>query len=383
MICTVPLPDAFRGDYTFGIQALLALFQTSSKFTTDVNACRVHVLPEKNPWTPGISDGVSIHTWLEESYPPFANASNMFVHFSFCDLVTDCDYLPRPFAALPPSLSPVSPSRRYTYVAWNGRADGYDSGQEHCEGCMQRGKDVVVPTGRNACGPLCGGTLDDLRRFTVWDADQQLETHVLSAYTYVKRWPTRDWHVFFSGQVHPLRMVGDADPMNDPSGRGEFYRLYNNRSDWSVTQSYDWEHNVAVKPMKHTMLEMMRNSTFCYSPLGRIGGDTDRYIAAIMTGCIPIMLSAVYVGGARQPYVLPFEDVLDWNKFAVIVDAADIPLLPELLESVDIVSKRAHMAHVWRRMLWTKHYGSHIGESGDKDAFDTLLDVLHKRVHSM
>ena len=377
-LCIVPLPDAYMGPpWTFGIYALLPLFRKHKAFTENVTHCNVHILPEHNPWETGVRDGLTLHNWLQASYPPFNDTQNVFLHFSFCDLVSDCAYLPQPFQILPPSLNPASPHRRYTYVAWNGRGDGHDSNQNACDGCMQRGKDIVVATGQNACGPLCGGNMQDLKRFAVWNGESH-ET-LLAALKDVKHWPPRRYEMFWAGQVAPARMQGSADPSDDPSGRGQFWRLFQDRTGWSVTQTYDWKHDKPLIHMEHTVLEMMRNATFCFSPLGRVGGDHDRYIPAILTGCIPVVLSSVTVGGVRQPYVQPFEDVLDWHKFAVVVDARDIPRLPDVLAAVDVASKRAHMAHVWRKMLWTKYYGSYLGETGDGDAFDTLVEVLLKR----
>jgi len=37
---------------------------------------------------------------------------------------------------------------------------------------------------------------------------------------------------------------------------------------------------------------------------------------------------------------------------------------PEILAKVDIASKRAHVALRWRRLLYTKQYGSYLGEDG-------------------
>ena len=37
------------------------------------------------------------------------------------------------------------------------------------------------------------------------------------------------------------------------------------------------------------------------------------------------------------------------------------------------------MIDIWESLLYTTHYGSYLGESGNRDAFHTLLKVLADR----
>eukprot|EP00966_Prymnesium_polylepis_P072157 1675762-Prymnesium_polylepis.1 len=56
-----------------------------------------------------------------------------------------------------------------------------------------------------------------------------------------------------------------------------------------------------------------------------------------------------------------------------------MPRLPSILAAADVERLRAAMSTVRRRLLWTQLYGTcHLqpGEGGDKDAFDTLMEVL-------
>ncbi len=56
-----------------------------------------------------------------------------------------------------------------------------------------------------------------------------------------------------------------------------------------------------------------QDADFCYSPMGQNGGDTDRYVAAIMFGCIPVMLNSSHWRIA-VPHALPLEEVLHWER---------------------------------------------------------------------
>ena len=40
------------------------------------------------------------------------------------------------------------------------------------------------------------------------------------------------------------------------------------------------------------------------------------------------------------------------------------------------------MAAVWRRLLWTRLSGSYLGEDATSDAFETLMEVLRRRLAS-
>ena len=58
-----------------------------------------------------------------------------------------------------------------------------------------------------------------------------------------------------------------------------------------------------------------QESEFCYSPRGGSGGDTDRYMAALMFGCIPVMLSS---GIHNEPMYFPFDEVIPWQVQCII-----------------------------------------------------------------
>ncbi len=47
--------------------------------------------------------------------------------------------------------------------------------------------------------------------------------------------------------------------------------------------------------------------------MGQNGGDTDRYVAALMFGCVPVMLNSSY-HTAAVPHALPLEELLRWER---------------------------------------------------------------------
>lgn len=365
---SIPVVAAFSR-WTFANLVVLPWFRRTQYYTDDPVKAHYHIIPQHSTFN-ATYDLVSVFTWLKHNYAPWNDSTTEFVFFNFCDVLTDCHYFHVPFNTLPDEFNPASRYRRYMLVGWNGLSDGFDSGMDHCGNCFQAGRDVQLPTAENACGPLCGSDLATLRKFAVWGA--QSPTRLLAAYRHVKSWQPRPHKVFWAGRVTGKNTADDV------SGRTWFLQLYAQKPDWFVRATYNYSTD-SHQPLDTSVLEMMRNSTFCYSPLGGLGGDTDRYLPALLTGCIPVMLRTVHSEGHVKRLMFPFQERLDWDSFAVVVDYADIPYLDAILGNVDIPSKRAHVHNVWRHLLYTGAYQSYFGETDADDVLHTLAALLMHR----
>lgn len=85
---------------------------------------------------------------------------------------------------------------------------------------------------------------------------------------------------------------------------------------------------------------------------------------AVMMGCIPVIIS--------QVQELGFEELVDWDSFAVWVRPADISKLDKILRSFsndELRRRRLAMKRVWRA-LWYADEGL---------AYESILKALYSR----
>ncbi|XWS49712.1 hypothetical protein CRYUN_Cryun12cG0026800 [Craigia yunnanensis] len=80
-----------------------------------------------------------------------------------------------------------------------------------------------------------------------------------------------------------------------------------------------------------TYIQHMKSSKYCICPMG-YEVNSPRIVEAIYYECVPVIIA--------DNFVLPFNEVLDWNAFSVTVAEKDIPKLKEIL-----------LAIPWRRYL--------------------------------
>lgn len=128
--------------------------------------------------------------------------------------------------------------------------------------------------------------------------------------------------------------------------------------------------------------EAMSDAEFCYSPLGGAGGDTDRYVAAMLFGCVPVLLNTSHSRHFRVPHALPFEEVIPWHTFATLADNYNLDTLERQLHCLlpHVPDLRRGMQRWLPNLLWSSIYQPYINESGNDDAFETLMRVLASRV---
>ncbi|MBN3325627.1 EXT1 protein, partial [Atractosteus spatula] len=87
--------------------------------------------------------------------------------------------------------------------------------------------------------------------------------------------------------------------------------------------------------------ELLHNSSFCLVPRGRRLGSF-RFLEALQAACIPVLLS--------NGWELPFSEIIDWSKAAIIGDERLLLQIPSITRSVDhdkILALRQQTQFLW------------------------------------
>ncbi|KAL9246855.1 hypothetical protein vseg_020342 [Gypsophila vaccaria] len=95
-----------------------------------------------------------------------------------------------------------------------------------------------------------------------------------------------------------------------------------------------------------TYIQHMKSSKFCICPMG-FEVNSPRIVEAIYYECVPVIIA--------DNFVPPFDDVLDWSAFSVMVAEKDIPKLKEILESIPLrryLKMLANLKMLQRHFLW-------------------------------
>ncbi|CAG2060232.1 unnamed protein product [Timema podura] len=92
---------------------------------------------------------------------------------------------------------------------------------------------------------------------------------------------------------------------------------------------------------------LLENSTFCLIPRGRRLGSF-RFLEALQAGCIPVLLS--------NKWVLPFAQVIDWNKAVIWADERLLFQIPNVVRSVDFARVLALKQQT--QVLWESYFSS-------------------------
>lgn len=106
---------------------------------------------------------------------------------------------------------------------------------------------------------------------------------------------------------------------------------------------------------------LLQNSTFCLVPRGRRLGSF-RFLEALQAGCIPVLLS--------NGWVLPFAQVIDWNKAVVWADERLLLQVPNTIRSIS--EYKIMQLRQQTQVLWDKYFSSI-----EKIVFTTLEVSMH------
>ncbi|KAJ4766857.1 exostosin family protein [Rhynchospora pubera] len=151
--------------------------------------------------------------------------------------------------------------------------------------------------------------------------------------------------------------------------------------------------NVIVTPLKsHKYHEEMASSLFC----GVLPGDgwSGRMEDSVHNGCIPVII--------QDGIFLPYENVLNYNSFAVRVLEDDIPKLISIIQrynETEIEHMLSNVRSIWQRFLYRDSilleatrqrelfskdddWAVEFSKLGEDDVFATFIQVLHYKLHN-
>ncbi|KAJ4951963.1 hypothetical protein NE237_028795 [Protea cynaroides] len=97
---------------------------------------------------------------------------------------------------------------------------------------------------------------------------------------------------------------------------------------------------------KMSYVEHMKSSRFCICPMG-YEVNSPRIVEAIYYECVPVIIA--------DNFVPPFNEVLDWSTFSVIVGEKDIPNLKEILLAIPLrryLSMQTNVKMLQKHFLW-------------------------------
>ncbi|XP_038987629.1 probable glycosyltransferase At5g03795 [Phoenix dactylifera] len=155
----------------------------------------------------------------------------------------------------------------------------------------------------------------------------------------------RSFLAFYAGNMH-----GRVRPiLNKYWGDDEDMRIYRRLP------------NRVSKNMSY--VQHMKSSKFCICPMG-YEVNSPRIVEAIYYECVPVIIA--------DNFVLPFDEVLDWSAFSVVVAEQDIPNLKNILLGIPL---RRYMSMLAGVKMLQKHFLWH--------AKPLKYDIFHMILHSI
>ncbi|XP_010264376.1 PREDICTED: probable glycosyltransferase At5g03795 isoform X2 [Nelumbo nucifera] len=97
---------------------------------------------------------------------------------------------------------------------------------------------------------------------------------------------------------------------------------------------------------KMSYIQHMKSSRFCICPMG-YEVNSPRIVEAIYYECVPVIIA--------DNFVPPFNEVLDWSVFSVIVAEKDIPNLKDILLAIPLrryLSMQTNVKMVQKHFFW-------------------------------
>ncbi|KYO25734.1 exostosin-like 1 [Alligator mississippiensis] len=177
--------------------------------------------------------------------------------------------------------------------------------------------------------------------------------------------PKKKYLLVFKGKRYLTGIGSDT--------RNALHHIHNGKDIISLTtckHGKDWEKHKDARCDKDNTdyekfdyRELLHNSTFCIIPRGRRLGSF-RFLEALQAACIPVLLS--------NGWELPFSEVIDWSKAAIVGDERLLLQIPSTVRCIHRDKVLAFQQHT--QFLWEAYFSS------VEKIVQTTLEIIKDRV---
>nr|XP_033812679.1 exostosin-like 1 [Geotrypetes seraphini] len=178
--------------------------------------------------------------------------------------------------------------------------------------------------------------------------------------------PRKKYLLVFKGKRYLTGIGSDT--------RNALHHIHNGKDIISLTtckHGKDWEKHKDSRCSrdndqykKFDYQELLRNSTFCLIPRGRRLGSF-RFLEALQAACVPVLLS--------NGWELPFSEVIDWKKTAIVGDEKLLLQIPSTVRCIHSDKILAYRQQT--QFLWEAYFSS------VEKIVQTTLEIIKDRLY--
>lgn len=219
------------------------------------------------------------------------------------------------------------------------------------------------------------------------------DANVLSAKLWARSREQRKTLFYFNGNLGPAYNNGRPEASYSMGIRQKVAEEFGSSPNKEGKLGRQHADDVIVTPLRSQNYHMdLASSIFC----GVFPGDgwSGRMEDSVLQGCIPVIV--------QDGIFLPYENVLNYESFAVRILEADIPNLINILRGfneTEIEFKLRNLQKIWQRFLYcdsilleaerqktafgrVEDWAAKLLELSEDDVFATFIQVLHYKLHN-
>ncbi|KAK4798590.1 hypothetical protein SAY86_030916 [Trapa natans] len=262
-----------------------------------------------------------------------------------------------------------SKHKHSTTAYWADNWNGISSERRGNHPCFDPDKDLVLPA---------------------W---KYPDANALGKNFWARPYEKRKTLFYFNGNLGPAYAHGRPEDTYSMGIRQKLAAEFGSSPNKEGKLGRQHEEGVIVTPLRSKNYhEDLASSLFC----GVFPGDgwSGRMEDSILQGCIPVVI--------QDGIYLPYENMLNYESFAVRISEDDIPNLVKILRSfneMEVRFKLANVQKIWQRFLYrdsvlleaerqkiahgsTADWAGALSQLSEDDVFATFLEVLHYKLHN-